>query len=381
MPFDDIVGHDTAKEVLKRAIRTGRVAHAYLFEGPSRVGKTLAAVTFAKALMCCQPSEAGEACEECTVCRGVERGNHPDYLLLRPTIRLEGSDEESRQTVAGLEGAMIRTEDIGRLVERAHGKPVSARRKVIVVAEAHAMNDVAANHLLKTLEEPPPKTTIILTATSGANLLPTIVSRCQPIRFGPVSTAQTQAALERFFPNTDQALIRAVAAFSGGRPGYARRLLEHPDALRIREQLIGLVLELPQQPQVFCLKAAEQLTNCAEAWWKATTEGRFSDALLKQNRDRVLRTQMVELLDLLLTWFRDLAIAGDRNSAPLLINADHTDDLIRQASTAPNCLAAAAAVREAKEALHGNANLRLTVEVMLIRIHQALTAGGLPVTR
>jgi len=374
MAFDDIAGHETAKQVLTRAILTDRVSHAYLFEGPAHVGKTLTAVAFAKALMCAEPSQPGESCNACAVCRAVERGNHPDFLLLRPSVRLEAEDEEGQRTAAEIEGSMISVEAIGRLISEANLRVVSARRKVFIVTSAETMNDAAANRLLKTLEEPPGETTIILTAASTSALLPTIVSRCQLVRFGPVPVDETAAALERLFPEAEAALVRSVAALSGGRPGWARRLLEHPDTLSIRNGLLDLAARLPAQPMVGCMKAAETLIDSAEAWWNATTQGKYSAQLLKENRDRVLRTQIGDLLDILLTWFRDLSIAGQEGSGGLLINADRAPQLEQLAAQAPAGAPAraAAAIRQAKESLSGNANLRLAVEVMLIDIWQAL---------
>jgi DNA polymerase-3 subunit delta' len=375
MSFGEIAGHETAKQVLVRAIRTDRVSHAYLFEGPAHVGKTLTAVAFAKALMCTAPPEPGESCNACAICRAVERGNHPDFLLVFPTSRLETTDEEGQKAIAEIEGSLIRREAIGQLIDRAYGRAVSARRKVLIVSDAQAMNEEAANHLLKTLEEPPGQTTIILTATSADGLLPTIVSRSQLVRFGPVPVAETQAAMAKAFPDLDPALVRSVSALSGGRPGWARRLLGHPDTLAIRGRLLDRVARLPSQPPVVCMKAAEALIDDAEAWWLATSESDTARELLKKNRDRVLRTQIGELLDVVLTWFRDLSIAGEEGAEALLINADRVAELKRAAERGPDCAAAGAAVSQAKEALRGNANLRLTVEVMLIRVRRALTAA------
>jgi len=134
---------------------------------------------------------------------------------------------------------------------------------------------------------------------------------------------------------------------------------------------------LADEPMVGCLRAAETLIEASEAWWTATTEGGFSEKLFRENRDRVLRTQISELLDILLTWFRDLAVAREADSSPPLINADRATQLRRLAQgisdRAP--ARAAAAIRRTKDALRGNANLRLTVEVMLLDIWRALATA------
>jgi hypothetical protein len=128
---------------------------------------------------------------------------------------------------------------------------------------------------------------------------------------------------------------------------------------------------------VYCLKAAETITSAAEDWWRATTEGELSDDLLKKNRDRVLRTKIGELLDILLTWFRDLSLAREGAPGALWINTDRAEQLTATARDAPAHAPreAQAAIRQAKESLPGNANLRLTVEVMLTRVWRAMASG------
>ncbi|HJN13970.1 MAG TPA: DNA polymerase III subunit delta', partial [Armatimonadota bacterium] len=244
MPFADICGHQGPISVLKSAIENGRVSHAYLFEGPANIGKTLTALVFAKALMCGSPLESGEPCDACAICNAVDRENHPDFLIVRPTSRLEIEDEEGQKAVADIEGSMITKDAIAHLISEANLRVSSARRKVFIVSSAEAMNPASANRLLKTLEEPPGLTTIILTAPSTSALLPTIVSRCQLLRFGPVPTDDVQVALEREAPLGDPALMRSIAALSGGRPGWAIRLMEHPDTLKIRKDILDIAVGL-----------------------------------------------------------------------------------------------------------------------------------------
>jgi len=379
LPFADIVGHDGPKRVLQQAIRTGRVSHAYLFEGAPNTGKTLAAKTFAKALVCQSPPTPGDGCNECRLCRAIEKEHHPDFIMLAPTTRLELTRDEDQEApgpkeTVEIQGSLISVEAISRLIAHANLKPVTARRKVAIVTSAEAMNDPAANRLLKTLEEPPGDTTIILTSAAASALLPTIVSRCQLVRFGPVPVGNIEAMLSDRFPGTDPALLHSVAALSGGRPGWAERLLTHPDTLTIRANLLDLAAGLRSRPMVGCLQAAETLTSAAEDWWHATTEGGLSEELLKKNRDRVLRTKIGELLDILLTWFRDLSLAREGAPDKLWINADRADQLRAAAQGLPpdGPHRAQAAIRSAKESLSGNANLRLTVEVMLTQLWQAM---------
>ncbi len=374
LAFADIVGHEGPKRVLQRAITANRVSHAYLLEGPPLVGKTLTARTFAKALMCEQPPVAGDCCDACALCTAVERENHPDFLLLRPTSRIELKDDEGGKETAEIAGSLITVEAISRLISEANLRASRARRKVFIVASAEAMNAPAANRLLKTLEEPPGQTTIILTTASLPGLLPTIISRCQLVRFGPVPVPEVRAALERRFPLADPALVRSLAALSGGRFGWAERLLTHPDTIALRRELLDLIADLPTKPMVYTLKAAELLLDAAERWWLATSESEHAAKALKDHRDRVLRTKIGELFDILLTWFRDLSLAREEGTEELLVNADRVEQLRAAArGLSPNGAGqASAAIRRAKESIAGNANLRLSVEVMLADVWQAL---------
>ena len=374
MAFADIVGHEGPKRVLQRAIAANRVSHAYLFEGPPLVGKTLTAKTFAKALTCEQPTPDGDCCDVCSTCAAIERENHPDFLLLRPASRIELKDDEGGKETAEIAGSLISVEAIARLISDANLRAARARRKVFVVASAEAMNAPAANRLLKTLEEPPGQTTIILTTAGLSALLPTIISRCQLVRFGPVPVPQVRAALERRFPQADPGLVRSLAALSGGRYGWAERLLAHPETIALRQELLDLVADLPTQPMVYTLRAAERLIDATERWWLATSESENAARVLKDHRDRVLRTKIGELLDIMLTWLRDLSLARENGTEDLLINADRVAQLKAVAAglSADGPGRASAAIRQAKESLAGNANLRLAVEVMLAEVWQAL---------
>ena len=150
MPFADIVGHQGPKRVLQRAVETGRVSHAYLFEGAPNVGKTLAAKTFARALVCESPPTPGDCCDECRLCRAIEREHHPDFIILAPTTRLELTKDEDQEApgpkeTVEIQGSLISVEAVSRLIAHANLKRAAARRKVASVTSAEAMNDPAAN--------------------------------------------------------------------------------------------------------------------------------------------------------------------------------------------------------------------------------------------
>ncbi len=165
MPFNDIKGHDNIKFFLKKSLRTGEVNHSYLFLGPEAVGKALTAVVFAKALNCLNAKD--DACNTCASCVKIENKNHPDVMLVGVAEKKDS----------------IGIEQIRDLQEKANLRPYEARKKVFIIQDAHLMTEAAANCLLKTLEEPPRDTIIILISSRPEELLLTVKSRCRQIKF------------------------------------------------------------------------------------------------------------------------------------------------------------------------------------------------------
>lgn len=168
MLFSEIKGHDSIKFFLKKAIGIKQVANSYLFSGPEAVGKTLTAVTFAKALNCLDAKD--DACGACVSCVKIENKNHPDIMFIKTADKKDS----------------ISIEQIRDLQETANLRPYEARAKVFIIQGAHLMSEAAANCLLKTLEEPPRDCVIILITSRPDALLLTIKSRCRQIGFAPL---------------------------------------------------------------------------------------------------------------------------------------------------------------------------------------------------
>lgn len=203
MRLGDLIGQDLARAALERALGGGRVAHAYVFEGPPGVGKRSAALGLAMALDC--PVAPGAGCGACEVCRRIEAGLHPDV----PSFGPSGP------------GGQIVIEDIRAILALARTRPHEAPARVIVVDDADAMNPNSANGLLKTLEEPLPGNHLVLCTAAAERLLPTVRSRAQRIRFRALGPAALAAiARARGIPESRAEIAAALA------DGSAARMLE-----------------------------------------------------------------------------------------------------------------------------------------------------------
>jgi len=201
MTFSSIIGHDRPVSILKRAIQNNAVAHAYLFSGEQGIGKRLTAYAFAAALNCQTASPEG-GCGVCSSCRKVASGTHPDVHLLSP------------------DGAEIKIDQVRAAQSELSLKPFEGQKKVLIVDNAEVMNDASQNAFLKTLEEPPGDSLIILISAMPQSFLSTIRSRCQELKFQPLPRPVLAAVLqEKRGLDADDAWF--AAAISRGSLGRA----------------------------------------------------------------------------------------------------------------------------------------------------------------
>src|SRR5216117_442792 len=204
MPFDTIIGHERPKRFLQAALRSQRLAHALLFHGEEQIGKRLTARVLAQAVNCeaIPTPDPPDACGVCRSCHQIETGAHPDVTIQAATSG-KGETDQTREIES-------------RFIYR----PLIGRRKIVILDNADLLRPEAANALLKTIEEPPPDSLIILVSSHPESLLPSIRSRCQALRFAPLAVDSVQEVLQqrRGFSDTD---ARFLAMVSGGRLGLA----------------------------------------------------------------------------------------------------------------------------------------------------------------
>ena len=209
MALKDLIGQNKAIRVLQRTIERGRLQSSYLFAGESGIGKRFTAVNLAKTVNCLKPvvSEYSpvDCCDECPSCIKIDAGVHPDCLFVSP------------------EGGQIRIEEIRPVNNRLSLKPFEGKKKIVIINDAETMNIFASNAFLKTLEEPPKDSLIILVSSKPDNLSDTIRSRCSRINFTPLSYEESQRVLQRTIAHEEKTphKISSLVRLSMGRPGCA----------------------------------------------------------------------------------------------------------------------------------------------------------------
>lgn len=203
MKREPILGHSTLLDRLQAGLERDALHHALLFEGPPGVGKATVALHLAMAANCDEEALSARPCGRCRSCTTIRSGSHPDVVLLTPD-----ADSASGQ---------ISVKTVREIVRQAAYHRYGARKRFVIVDPATALAPAAANALLKTLEEPPEGTHFVLITTNAKALLPTIVSRCQRMRFGPVPPAELTAWLGA--RGVEEAEL--VASASLGCPGVA----------------------------------------------------------------------------------------------------------------------------------------------------------------
>ena len=295
--FAGVVGHQRVLLFLEQEVASP--AHAYLLVGASGVGKATVARLFAAALLC---PTGGRHAGECSSCRRVAEGTHPDLMLVDPEGRQSLGVDQARTTVA-----------------QAVLTPVEASRKIFLFEDAGSMTEQAANALLKTLEEPTP-TTIFLLAVEAEDLLPsTVASRCRSVHFGRVDEAVIRDALIESGVSPDQA--EGAAGVAGGRPGLAFNLATRPEVAEFRKAWLGVPLRVSARPgEAFVL--AEQMIAVSQPLLaglrsrleaEQTRPSAGGGTTLKERLERDVKRASQSLLatglEILASWYLDAASA------------------------------------------------------------------------
>lgn len=333
MPFQDLIGHDGPKTMLKAAVLHDRLAQAYLFHGEDGIGKKLAAVLLTQAISCDRAPASGgaDACGSCRACSQIAARTHPDFFLIEP-------DQD-------MANPQIKIEQIRELEQQIVYRPLISQRKVYIIDEADRMTLGAANALLKTLEEPASHSLFILVSSRPAALPATVRSRCQSLRFVPPARTQVEAALitTRNLPPAD---AHFVSMITQGRLGLAMRT----DVAQMRKQQE----DFAALTSASALRSVSILLTAAEALHKS---------------DRAM-----EALDWIARWVRDLLLVRLGADPDHLLNRDRLADLQRDAREArPDLLLGVLdEIQAAERGASRNLNLQLALEQVLLHLRDAV---------
>ena len=362
MALKDMIGQQTAVAGLLTAIGRDAVPQTYLFVGPDGVGKTTAALGFAKALACLHRQADGDACDNCVNCTRITAGEHPDVTRIAP----DGEFTRIWQiwTRPGHGPGALETLPFA---------PVAGRVRFYLIEKAETLNDESANSLLKALEEPPPYVQFVLCVPSPNAVLPTILSRSQMLRFGQVPTERITAALQEL-RGLSAAEARILAAYSEGAPGRALRLADAPELRAHRDTLLDLAARIAVGPRIAAFRLAEDLRGAAKPL-KAKKSG--DDPADAESADRTVRGDLGRAIGVLAAWHSDLLSVALRGPAAPVIHEDRRAALVQSAARyRPEQLAENIGhLMLFRRYIARNANAQLATEVLLLKLIPRREAG------
>jgi DNA polymerase-3 subunit delta' len=323
MSFKNVLGHFKPISLLQRAIENEKVVNSYLFLGNEGIGKKVVALEFAKALNCLdEKTGRGEACDHCASCKKIDRALHPDVLLIEPI------------------GQGIKKEQVIQMQRELVYKPYEGKRRVCILTAADRMAHDIPNTLLKTLEEPPLHTVIILLANNSRFILPTILSRCQPIRFNPLPISLVSKWLMEG-KGLNETEAHLLASLSDGSPGKA---------LEIREE----ICQIPREELLKDWVGSKSLSF--------KKMGNWVESLPSQ------REHLLLILEVAKTLLRDLVIVKALKKETKLIHSDlwQVMEPLSADWSLSSLLKRMEILHHTSLAIRGNANMGLALEAMML---------------
>src|ERR1044072_7014879 len=346
--FDQLTGHTRVKAALKRMLVSGRVPGALLFAGEEGVGKKLFALEVARALNCRTPRDP-EACGVCPSCTRIAKLNYPQRDDADEWTQIIWTDHPDVGLVVAPK-RVLRVEQMRQIEKEANFRPFEGKARVFLIDEADKLNDASANALLKLLEEPPRTSHLILITARPAMLLPTILSRCQMIRFAPLTPAEIYSHLLKD-KSIDKKTAQLRARAAGGSIGraLANDLVTFTSQRKAMLGVLNALVMTNDRAQL--LRSAEQLN---EAQYKEEFE---------------------ERLDVLETLIRDAWMLSLGVNRELLVNEDLFADLekISKRIDAGRAADWILQIEDLREQLIVNINRKVTTDALFLTM-----AGDVP---
>jgi DNA polymerase III subunit delta' len=322
-----LLGHEWAVEMLKQHLTCDSVRHAYLFTGPPGLGRRTLALRFTQALNCPKPVAPGEPCGKCKTCQQIERMQYADLAVVQ----------------AEKEGGTLKVGQIRAVRQSLVLKPYQGKYRVALFLRFQEANPNAANALLKTLEEAPAHVILLLTADTAEQLLPTISSRCEILRLRPLPVETVEAYLKD--RKAEDVSAHILSHISGGRPGYALRLMQDQEALDFRVKRLEDMNSLLKSNRRQLFAYAEKLTD----------------------RKNEAKERFLETLLLWLSFWRDVLLRTSGSESPIA-NVDYAQavDALAAKLTLPEVRKLVSDAQGAIDKLERNVNARLLAEVTLL---------------
>lgn len=357
MAFKDILDQEIVKKILQGALRENRISHAYLFSGPVGVGKWATAIEFAKAVNCLR--EGVDSCGDCPACKKISRLAHADLILIFPLPPLSGKkgkrekeEEEQKNRAKFVEEKLsnpykmvkfekpgsISIEEIRNAQKNLLYTPVEGKFKILIVQEPERMSIEAENCFLKTLEEPPKNSLIIFLSSEPEKLLPTIVSRCQKIRFKGIAEELIAERLKKVLDMNEEKAFH-YARLSGGSLGVACSLAEgEKDELRLKG--VEFLEVIRRKDRLELVEYVQQVLRDYE------------------------RESILELLSFITGFLRDIYVILEVKEEKRLVNPDLRKEIktaVRDFKNGEEIQKALVLLGKARENLLRNVNLKLAL--------------------
>ena len=346
--FSELTGNTRVKEALKRMLTSDRLPGALLFAGEEGVGKKRFALEVARALNCRTPKN-NEACGVCSSCVRTVKLNYPEREDAEEWTQIIWTDHPDVGLVVAPK-RVLRVEQMRQIEKEANFRPFEGKARVFLVDEADKLNDNSANALLKVLEEPPRTSHLILITARPAMLLPTILSRCQMIRFAPLAPAEIEShLLANKLADSKTAKLRARAAGGSIGRALANDLVTFTSQRKAMLGVLNALVMTNDRAQL--LRSAEQLN-----------EAQYKD-------------EFEERLDVLETLIRDAWMLSMGVKPDLLVNADLLSDLEAVSKKLDTSRAAdwILQIEDVREALLVNVNRKVTTDALFLTM-----AGDVP---
>lgn len=287
--FEKIVGQERALQLLKNIIKSDQIGHAYLFSGKEGIGKRTTAIVFAKAINCTNLSDDFNPCNSCASCLKIEQGIHPDFQIISPI------------------NSVITIGQIKNIKEIIYWKPLTGRKKIFLIDDAHKMTVEASNSILKILEEPPEYAILILITHSPGSILPTIVSRCHQISFQPISATKQKEVLDGMNMRLDDSQWQEIVLLSAGSLSKAIELASDPLKMQEKDRYIEWLLKTKPEQRIIQF---------------------FSSS---ENEVKDILNSFLDFVEIMVLWFRDIMFFQLGLAQEILSFPGHIDNIKKYA--------------------------------------------------